>query len=79
MLNQTQLQDWFLIQGIDCGISFPIPLMKRLISKAYAYDTTLFAFLGSSYVVLSETLLLLKFKTWEEAFAHYQSLTTKVA
>ncbi len=73
MLSEKQLIQWFLDNGLDMKVSYPLPLLPRLIKKARIRDELLFLFLKESFTPVNHNYVKLKFNTWNELFECYLS------
>lgn len=72
---EEQFKNWFVENGIDIGVPFPIHLVDRLCRKALSSDYRLFCFLSKAFSYHKSNLLILKFKNWSQCFIYYKATT----
>lgn len=73
MLAKQDFINWFVINGIDINVPFPLLLISRLCRKSIAFDNNLFLFLNKSFRPYNMNSVILDFKNWNDAFTCYIS------
>lgn len=71
MLAEQDLIKWFEDNGVGIDILIPLPLIDRLVRKARDRDEILFFFLKDGFTPVTNSLVKLKCKNWDELFTCY--------